>query len=113
MTQLALDLRAARSRADAGIQQAADATERRHDGWQDLAVEALRQFARKQFEPFTVEAARVQIASALPAPKSLKSWGAVTRRAMADGYLVHTGRYAPAASSNGSPKALYAAGANA
>src|SRR5882762_9497778 len=103
----------ARGAANVGIQRAADATERRCDGWQELAVEALRQFARKQFDAFTIEAARVQIAATLPAPKNLKAWGAVTQRALALGFIVHReGEYGPCASSNCSIKRKYRAGEN-
>lgn len=115
--QLALDLRApmkaARARADLGMQRCTESAERVSPGWVDRAAEALRDFARTQSEPFLVEAARLHIAGSLAEPPTLKSWGGATRRALALGYLAHTGEFGRAASSNGAPKEKYRAGANA
>lgn len=107
-------LPAARARADSAIQQAADATERRVEGWCESACERLREFARGQSGIFTVELARLAFASALPAPHDLRAWGQVTRMATSRGYIqrVH-GEYFSAASSNGSPKPVYRRGPNA
>lgn len=111
MNQMSIDFSAARARADIGIQRAADAADRKAPSWTETTCEALRKFAAAQSEPFTVEQARDAIAATLPAPSDLRAWGAVTQQAMKRGYIHRLpGRYAPAASSNLSPKALYFSG---
>jgi hypothetical protein len=107
-------LPAARARADVGIAQAADATERHDTGWCMGACERLRLFAKVQSGMFTIELARLAFEKTLPAPNDLRSWGAVTRMATSRGFIERVkGQYFPAASSNGSEKPVYRAGANA
>lgn len=107
-------MQGARKRADEGIQQAADATERRVEGWCEMACEKLREFARGQSLPFTIELARGHFEKTLPEPHDLRSWGQVTRMATARGFIekMH-GQYFAAASSNGSPKPVYRRGPQA
>lgn len=98
--------------ATTGIHRAADHADRQFSGWVEEAAEALG-WAATQFPDdgsFTVEQLR-QLTAALPAPPDLRSWGAATQRATKLGYIVRTGGYAAAASSNNSPKPLYRRGA--
>lgn len=112
--QLPLNFDAARTRGDLGAERAANKAERSAPGWIDRAAESVRAFAREQgVLSFTIEEARVEFAAMIPAPPDLRAWGHVTRRAVALGYIAPTGGYAPAASSNGSPKRLYSKGPNA
>lgn len=108
MLQLTLD--DALSRADAGIARVTLATERRVPGWVDMAIERLRSWAQARPEPFTIEIARAAIEPGLPEPSDGRVWGAVTRAAVRAGVIEPTGGFAPAASSNGSPKRLYRGG---
>lgn len=107
--QLSIDFDAAAVRANNAILAVAAKTERKHAGWVDNAVAKLREFAAKQSQPFTIEAARAEIADKLPKPCDLRAWGQVTRKARSEGVIVLAG-IAPAASSNGSPKPTYTAG---
>lgn len=106
---------AARERADLGVARSADRAERAEPGWIETATEALRRLALVT-EPdvlFTIEQARTVIAEAgeLTQPPNLRAWGQVTRRARRLGYIEQVpGRFAPAASSNCSPKPLYRRG---
>ena len=108
--QLSFDLDAAAVRANNAILAVAEKTERKHSGWVDCALVKLREYAAKQAQPFTIEAARAEIADKLPKPCDLRAWGQVTRKARSEGVIVPAG-IAPAASSNGSLKPAYRAGA--
>lgn len=118
MTQLALDFTAAKTRGDLGAERAAHRAQRAAPGWIDRAAEAVRDFCRHNLAgmtgQFTIEVARERAMSfGLPPPPDARAWGHVTRRAVQLGYIEPTGGYAPAASSNGSPKRLYRKGRNA
>ena len=107
-------LERARERASIGIDRAAEATERRIEGWCEQACEELRQFAKRQSGMFTVELARGAIEQRLPAPRDLRAWGRVTRMAAARGFIQPVRcMYFPAASSNGSHKPVYRRGPKA
>lgn len=107
MNQLALDF--ARTRADLGAERAANRAERKQPGWIDRAAEAVRDFAVGSGPfSFTIEEARAGFKA--PDGVDLRAWGAVTRRAVSLGYIEATDDYAPAVSSNGSPKRLYRKG---
>lgn len=110
--QLAIDFAVAGLRADLGAERAASKADRLDPGWCDQAAEEIRAFARQAVADFTVEQAR---ATCTPPPEgaALRAWGHVTRRATSLGYIERTGAYAPAASSNGSPKPLYRRGPRA
>jgi len=107
MTRSALDT--SRVRGDAGADRAASKAERTQPGWIDRAAEAVRGFASEQGPlSFTIEEAREGFQA--PEGVDLRAWGNVTRRAIRLGYIEPTGDYAPAASSNNSPKRLYRRG---
>lgn len=118
MEQLSLEL--AHRRADTGIERAADRAERASPGWIDQAAEKLRDAMlllhnTRLAEQATIETLRTwAVMGGLQAPPDARAWGHVTRLAVRLGYLERIpGAYAPAASSNGSPKPLYRKGPNA
>lgn len=85
-------------------------------GWSALAVEAIRIFilTTAPRERFTFEALRLKVEAGLPAPSDLRAWGNIPRMCVAAGILAKVkGKYAPALSSNGSPKQVYERGARA
>lgn len=101
-------------RADLGIARAADKAESVEPGWCERACEAVRRFAASGVHPeFTMEMARGWIARDLVEPTDCRAWGRVTRMARDRGYIAETGRYWPAASSNGAPKPVYRKGSAA
>lgn len=87
-------------------QAAADRAERLGPGWIETAIDEVRAFAQRFSGPFTIERARLHC-SPLPDGADARAWGAITQAAMRRGFIEKTGEYAPAASSNGSPKPLY------
>lgn len=107
------ELELARRTGHVAAQAAADRAERTAPGWISDAVDALRRFARNQVAVFTIEQARcvIETQPGIPEPTDKRAWGHVTRRAEAEGFIerVRNG-YAPATSSNGSPKPLYRRG---
>jgi hypothetical protein len=116
--QLAIDFDAAKTRGDLGAERAAGRAERVVPGWIDSAAEAVRDFVRHNLlgmtGEFTIEVARRWAADmGLQDPPDGRAWGHVTRRAVQLGIIEPTGGYAPAASSNGSPKRLYRRGPRA
>jgi hypothetical protein len=105
----AFDFTAARTRGDLGTERAAARAERTEPGWVDRAVEAVRDFAKGPGPfAFTIEEARARFKA--PEGTDLRAWGQVTRRAVALGIIEWSGDFAPAVSSNGSPKRLYRKG---
>jgi hypothetical protein len=102
-------VRAAR-RARAGQRRAGDHAERVRAGWIDAACAAVVAFAVRQASPWLLEQARTHAeAQGLPAPPDKRAWGAVSQTLKRRGQIASVG-YAPAASSNGSPKCLWAEG---
>ncbi len=110
-----LPMAIAKASANVGIQRAADRAERTEPGWVDQAAEALRKIvlASSLQRTFTIDQARHWCRHDVADPPDGRAWGAVTRRALKLGYIVATDGYAPAASSNGSPKRLYRRGPGA
>ena len=102
---------AASTKAEAGIQRAADRAERLDQGWIAMAAEDLRRFfAERREERATIDKAR-RHCRPVPDGADGRAWGCVTRRAERLGYIERVpGMYAPADSSNGSPKPVYKAG---
>lgn len=62
-------------------QSAAQAAERRHPGWLDMAFEAFVRYATQHPNGFTTEAVRVANPD-IPPPPDKRAWGAVVLRAM-------------------------------
>lgn len=107
--QFAIDFDAAKARRDAGMASALDHAESDEPGWGDHCLALLRQFACLQAEPFTCEQFRAwAYTRGLATPAEERAFGPVTQKAIRGGYIARVG-YAPAASSNGSPKPLYLA----
>lgn len=84
--QRVLDFTAAKARRDAGMQRAVDHADRKIDGWQDMALEAFRDYARRHVT-FTTEQVRVASPN-VPNPPDKRAWGHVARRACKEG-IVH------------------------
>lgn len=104
----------ARARRDAGMERVRDAAEREVPNWTALALEAVRRFAGHQGGYFTMEQCRAIVESDLPHQPRLRAWGGVTQSAIRAGFIEQVrGQYAPAASSNGSPKPMYRRGPKA
>ena len=98
-------------KAEAGIQRAADRAERLDEGWICAAAEDLRRFfAGRHGARATIDQAR-RHCRPVPDGADGRAWGCVTRRAQRLGYIERVpGVYAPADSSNGSPKPVYQGG---
>lgn len=117
MEQLSFPLtpmQAARVRANAGIQRAAEAAERLTPNWTEIACDAVRAWVRERSSVFTMEHARLAVEKSIEPPSDLRAWGHVTRMAVKRGYIEQVpGSYFRAASSNGSPKPVYRKGEKA
>ncbi len=115
MQQQSIDYAGAERRASSGISRSAEHAERECPGWVDLAVKALASYARVMAPHlFTIEQARLSIASLIPKPTEARSWGQVTKTAKKRRIIEAVpGETRPAASSNGSPKQAYRAGEGA
>jgi len=92
-----------------GLRQAeivADNANQNNEGWTDLAITALSEYAKKSNGPFTIESARKNIGAKLPQPHDARAWGQVTRIAI-DIRLIERVGYNRAASSHGCFKPTY------
>lgn len=78
--------------------------------WSDRAYSALALYCTKMREPFITEDVRAwaEGLGLISAPHDSRAWGAVIRRAAAAGMVEKIG-FAPARSSNLSPKVLWQA----
>ncbi len=94
--------RNARARADAGMAQAAERAERVEPGWRDGALEAVRRYALRHSH-FMAE----DVPLGIPSSADPRAAGAVFTDAMRRGWIAKAG-YAPANTSNRSPKVLWA-----
>jgi hypothetical protein len=106
----------AKAAADLGIERSAARAEKCDPGWVDRAAEYIRADAAWAEEGalLTIEQLRGGASFFIGAPPDGRAWGAVTRRAIKLGYIEKVpGAFAPANSSNGSPKPLYRKGPNA
>jgi hypothetical protein len=102
-----LDFEAARARRAAGMASAFEHAESDVPGWGAQCFQMLVAYAAEQHHSFTIETFRAWAhARGLPVPAESRAFGPVTQRAIRQGVIVRTG-YAPAASSNGSPKPVY------
>ena len=123
MNQTALDfsrpdMTVAHARADVGIERAVVRAEKVSPDWTQKAADMLRigacVLSGKGVQKFTIEQLRTLVDGALPKPPDGRAWGGATRRATSLGFIVRLkGEYAPAESSNGSPKPMYAKGMQA
>lgn len=95
----------ARRRARDGIRRAGDHADELFDNWVRVAAIWLCQYALAHDGPFLIEDARKGFT--VPPPDA-RAWGAATREAVRLGAIVRAG-YAPANSSNRSPKCLWRA----
>lgn len=95
---------AARKRRDDGMELVEDNANQTAPGWSAAAYAAIAEFCRERPYPFLLEDVRQWSASrGIAAPHDRRAWGAVIRRAAKHGLVRKVG-YAPAASSNMSPK---------
>jgi len=102
MKQLELGL----ERGHEAAQAAAEKADEIEPGWIETAASQLYSYALSNPNSFTIDRARKEC---MPTPEGAdaRSWGHVTRLAVKRGWIEPTGGYAPAASSNGTPKRLY------
>lgn len=99
-----LDFTAATQARDLGIQRSAEHANAVESEWTGQALGMLTAFARQAGAPFLIEEVRAWAEKqGLPPPPDARSWGAVARRAAAKKRIAKVG-FAPAASSNCSPK---------
>jgi hypothetical protein len=102
----------AKARGESGAQRAADHAERTAPGWQDRAFELLAMFAKVKAQvgtPFLGESFRAYASTnGLEDPPDGRAFGAVFKRAAREGVIESVG-FAPANSSNRSPKTLWRA----
>lgn len=96
----------ATARADDGVQRAGDHADSEEPGWTDIAADEIREYAQQASGGFLIE--DVVANSRAGTPPDGRAWGAATRKAVKAGWIVRIG-YAPANSSNRSPKCLWAA----
>lgn len=102
---------AAEARRDAGMALATDKADRDAEGWSADARAALVRYAQENPHlQFLAEHVRqwAEGKGLVSAPENGRAWGSVFRNAAADGLIVRVG-YAPADSSNRSPKCLWEA----
>jgi hypothetical protein len=98
-----LSLQMARERGQTGARRASERADRHVDGWTERAARYLGTYASLG-DPFLIEQATAKYPHT---PPDGRAWGAATRMAARRGWIRRVG-YAPAASSNGSPKCLWA-----
>lgn len=105
--QLPIDFETARRRRDIGISRAADHADADTPGWSDIAFDFLEACAKVRAAPFLAEDI-IELAKAahLEPPPDGRAWGGVFQRACRRGVIAKAG-YAPAKTSNCSPKVLW------
>lgn len=106
--QVVMDFEAARRRRDEGARRAAEHAERVVDPqWQTKAAEFFERVIAGVRGPFLAELVVAEAKAAnFPLPPDGRAWGAVIQRAARAGKIVKVG-YAPASTSNCSPKVLW------
>lgn len=101
-----LDWKQAESRRDDGMQRAVEHADDVKPYWSDMAMTWVLVY-RDMHAEFLAEDVRAYAhAGGLPGPPDGRAWGAVIRRAAKAGHIVKVG-YAPAKTSNLSPKVLW------
>lgn len=93
--------------AESGIRRSAERNEEANPGWHAAVMALVESWVRGRPGLFTIEALRSELASKVKPPTDNRAWGAVTRSAMRRRLIQASGHFAPAVSSNGSPKPLY------
>jgi hypothetical protein len=78
-----------KAQRDAGMQLAVQRADRRHDRWQDIALDAWLEYARTHVT-FTTEDVRTASVH-VPVPPDKRAWGAVARRAAKEGIVQKIG----------------------
>jgi hypothetical protein len=102
----------ATARRDLGIARAQRRAEREAgDDWTETAAAYLADYAHRVAggQPFLIEDARDAAGARVPRVENGRAWGGAVRAAARRKWLVRAG-YAPARSSNHSPKCLWIAG---
>ena len=113
LPQLTIDFDAAVRARELGMQRASDHANEAESEWTGQALAHLVAFALEVGRPFLIEEARAYAeGKGLPAAPDARAWGTVARRAMAKKRITKVG-FGAAASSNCSPKVLWAAGSRA
>lgn len=107
MNQIPMDFETARRRRDSGMARAADHANAETPGWTEAAFEFLEACAKVRAAPFLAEEV-IEMAKAahLAPPPDGRAWGGVFRRAARSGVIAKAG-FAPAKTSNCSPKVLW------
>lgn len=100
----------AAARRDTGMARAIDKAERDNEGWSDAAIEAVKKFCKAHGagHQFLTEDVRLyaETLEIIEKPENERAWGAVMQQAARDEIIRKVG-YAPACSSNLSPKVLW------
>ena len=98
----------AETRRDKGIQRGLTHAEQERLGWKLLALQALGRFLGERGDiPFLAEVFRIYARkNHVPDPPDARAWGAVMTAAKKEGMVESCG-YAPALTSNLSPKVLW------
>lgn len=104
--QLAITFPAARARRDDGIARAVDHAETVKVGWQREAFERFRRYAERHEVFLTEDVLEANPDFTVPPQCDKRAWGAVARAAAKQGIVAKEG-YAPAKTSNLSPKPLW------
>lgn len=94
------------SRRESGIFRGEVGANAEIDGWSDLALERIVEYAASH-ETFLMEEVRRSLPEDFPEPSDARAWGVVTRKAVKDKIISRTENYAPARSSNLSPKPVW------
>lgn len=74
-----------------GIQKSLDTAERVNPGWADSCYWFFKYWIRYQKRPFKMETFREWAKDLIDAPPSLRSFGAIVRRAKKEGLIKHVG----------------------
>lgn len=96
----------ARHKRDRGIERAVTHADAVSKLWSERAYRWFVIYARTHAEFMSEQAREYAEANGLPAPSDKRAWGGVAQRALREGIVERIG-YAPANSSNRSPKCLY------
>lgn len=110
--QTSMSIEASQARGVAGMNLASHNADICSADWTAKAIERFRaHVATLPFDKdFIAEDVRLEIQADLPEVFELRAWGAVTRAAIRNGFVIATNRVLPAVSSHGSPKPVYRRG---